>query len=111
MKLSERQQVFTANIAALILKAVDLEIMLTFGHAWRSIEEQRRLKAEGKSQTLNSLHLSRLAVDFNFFIDGKLTYDKKKLQGLGDYWESLHPDNSWGGNWKFLDTPHFQMSK
>ena len=109
MKLSEKQQVFVRNVACLIQYAETLEIGLTFGHAWRSLEEQKRLKAEGKSQTLNSKHLDRLAVDFNFFINGKLTYDKHKLQALGNYWESLHDDNNWGGNWKFLDTPHFEM--
>lgn len=110
MSLSEKQQIFTRNIACLIQRAEALKIGLTFGHAWRSLEEQKRLKAEGKSKTLKSKHLSRLAVDFNFFINGKLTYDKHKLQCLGDYWESLHEDNRWGGNWtSFVDTPHFEM--
>ncbi len=59
-------------------------------------------------KTMNSLHLKRLAVDFNFFVDGKLVYDKKVLAPLGAYWESLHPLNSWGGNGlKLVDTPHF----
>lgn len=110
MKLSEKQQVFTLNIARLINKADELCIGMTFGHAWRSQQEQRRLFQLGKSKTLNSKHLQRLAVDFNFFINGKLTYKKKDLQELGDYWESLNKKNSWGGNWKsFLDTPHFEM--
>ena len=110
MKLSEKQQIFTVNISHLIQYAQRIEIYLTFGHAWRSIEEQKRLKSKGLSKTLNSKHLERLAVDFNFFIDGKLTYDKNKLQILGDYWESLHKNNQWGGNWSFVDTPHFEMS-
>ncbi len=60
---------------------------------------------------MNSQHLKRLAHDFNFFIDGKLTYDKAKLQKLGDYWESLHELNRAGMNFKnFLDVPHFQMN-
>jgi len=117
MRLSEKQQIFTRNIAKLINKATELEIGLTFGHAWRSLEEQKRLKAEGKSQTLKSKHLDRLAVDFNFFINGKLVYDFHKIKVLGDYWENLHPDNVWGGDFNkndkkdgFVDTPHFQMS-
>ena len=111
MGLSNTQQVFTNNIALLIIEAKELEIGLTFGHAWRSLDDQKRLVAEGKSRTLKSKHLDRLAVDFNFFINGKLTYDKHKLKALGDYWESLHQDNEWGGNWtSFVDTPHFQMN-
>lgn len=116
MKLSQKQRIFTRNIACLIEYAYFIDIELTFGHAWRSLEEQKRLKAEGKSKTLNSKHLDRLAVDFNFFINGKLTYDFHKVKVLGDYWVSLHPDNRWGGDWNkngkpdgFLDTPHFEM--
>jgi hypothetical protein len=111
MRLSEKQRIFTLNVSCLIQYAYSIDIELTFGHAWRSLEEQKRLKADGKSRTLKSKHLDRLAVDFNFFINGKLTYDKNKLVSLGLYWESLHADNEWGGNWKsFVDTPHFQMS-
>jgi len=111
MNLSSKQRIFTRNIGCLIDYAYSIDIELTFGHAWRSLEEQKRLKAEGKSRTLNSKHLDRLAVDFNFFINGKLTYDKHKLKSLGSYWESLDERNRWGGNFKsFTDTPHFEMN-
>lgn len=126
MKLSQRQQIFTRNIAKLIQKAEALEIGLTFGDAWRSrsqmvlnyygydvikgSDKPILVKRRCTSKTLRSKHGLRLAVDFNFFINGKLTYDKHKLQCLGDYWESLHPSNRWGGNWtSFIDTPHFEM--
>lgn len=42
---------------------------------------------DGKSKTMKSNHLGRLAIDFNFFINGELTYDKEKLQPPGDFWE------------------------
>lgn len=118
MKLSDKQRIFTKNIGILINYAYSIDIELTFGHAWRSLDEQKKLKAEGKSQTLKSLHLDRLAIDFNFFINGKLIYDFHKIKVLGDFWESLHPDNIWGGDFNknnkkdgFIDTPHFQMNK
>ena len=127
MKLTEKQQVFTENIGKLIAFAYEKEIRLTFGEAHRTqsqgllnffgfiVERDgnsiKLSKSRKLSNTLNSLHLNRLAVDFNFFINGKLTYDKSKLIALGEYWESLHPNNKWGGNFKsFLDTPHFEMS-
>ena len=110
MKLSEKQQIFTKNVASLIVYADLIGIGLTFGHAYRDLETQKRLVKEGKSKTLNSYHLKRLAIDFNFFINGKLVYDKHKLAELGTFWEGLHPKNRWGGNFKsFLDTPHFEM--
>lgn len=126
MKLSQKQQIFTTNIGKLIAYAYTCEIGLTFGEAHRTnsqillnfygyvvkvvagsviLQKSRKL-----SKTLLSKHADRLAVDFNFFINGKLTYDKHKVCCLGEYWESLHPDNRWGGNFKnFIDTPHFEM--
>lgn len=117
MKLSENQMIFTKNIASLINYAHSIGIQLTFGHAYRDKETQRRLVDKGLSKTMNSNHLRRLAVDFNFFINGELTYDFDKIKPLGDYWESLHPANRWGGDFNkdnikngFVDTPHFEMN-
>ena len=125
MKLSEHQIIFTYHIAKLIEYAYGLGISMTFGEAYRPMQMQllyyygytiKRIQdtiklviGSTKSKTLKSNHQRRLAVDFNFFINGNLTYDKTKLQDLGDYWESLDPLNKWGGNYKsFLDTPHFE---
>lgn len=117
MKLSEKQRIFTYNIACLIHFAYDQQgIELTFGEAYRTKEQQKIYVEQGKSQTMNSNHLNRLAVDFNFFVNGRLTYDWEVVKPLGDYWESLHPKNRWGGDWNkngikdgFVDTPHFEM--
>lgn len=124
MKLSERQQIFTQNIGKLIAKSNDLDIRLTFGEAYRTKSQQllnyhgyevvddgglRLKKSRRLSWTMNSRHLDRLAVDFNFFVNGRLTYDAAKLEPLGAYWESLHPDNGWGGRWSHVDAPHFEM--
>lgn len=111
MKLSEYQRIFTKNIGCLIECAYNNDIELTFGDAYRPVELQEIYFAKGLTKTMNSKHLKRLAVDFNFFINGKLTYDKHQLAVLGEYWESLHPKNRWGGNFKsFTDTPHFEMN-
>ena len=116
MKLSEQQQIFTLNIGKLIKYAHLMGFGLTFGHAWRSIEEQERLFNAGLSKTLDSQHQKRLAVDFNVFLGGRLCLDWETIKILGDYWESLHPNNRWGGDWNgndrrdgYLDTAHFEM--
>lgn len=124
MKLSEKQRLFTLDVARLILKAEELGIGLTFGEAHRTTSQQwlyyngKTINiTEGviadstkKSWTMNSKHLSRLAVDFNFFVDGELTYGGDKVEELGDYWESLDAKNEWGGHWDSYDVCHFQRN-
>ena len=122
MKLSEKQRIFTKNVSKLIDYAFKVGIELTFGEAYRTKDQQwlyykgyeirggELVKTPRRSWTMKSKHLNRLAVDFNFFIDGRLTYDDERLEALGEYWEGLNENNQWGGFWEHSDTPHFQMS-
>ncbi len=109
MKLQTQQQKFTRDIAKLILKATEMGVELTFGEAYRTNDQQllyyygKTIRPEDKrlsllsttrrSRTLVSNHMQRLAVDFNFFIAGKLTYTDPKIEELGLYWESLDQHN------------------
>lgn len=102
------QAAFLLDVCKLIQFATERGFTLTAGELYRTPEQQEIYVKSGRSQTMNSLHMSRRAVDFNIFKDGKLVGDKATLAPLGAYWESLHPLNSWGGNGKKLvDTPHF----
>lgn len=104
----EEQAEFLQDVALLIQKAREMGFLVTGGELFRTVEQQQIHMKAGRSSTMNSLHLSRRAIDLNFFKDGKLTYDKKLLAPLGAYWESLSPLNSWGGNGvKLVDTPHW----
>ncbi len=127
MGLREAQSAFTRDIGRLIAYADEIGVELTFGDAYRSRAQQllnyfgnsvysigkglKLIKGRKVSWTMNSKHLDRLAVDFNFFIDDKLTYVDEKLDLLGTYWESLDEKNEWGGFWKKKDSPHFQRNK
>jgi hypothetical protein len=107
-KVVEAQAEFLLHVAALILKATEMGFVVTAGELYRTPEQQQIYIKTGRSRTMNSLHIQRRAVDLNFFLSGKLTYDKSVLAPLGAFWESLHPLNSWGGNGiKLVDTPHF----
>ena len=102
------QNDFLRDVCRLVLHAHTLGFQVTAGELYRTPEQQEIYVKTGRSRTMNSLHLQRRAVDLNFFINGKLTYDKSTLAPLGAFWESLHPLNSWGGNGvKFYDAPHF----
>lgn len=109
--LSTEQWAFLIDVAKLINFANDNGYQLTGGELFRTLEQQTIYFNSGKSKTMNSNHLKRLAIDFNFFKDGKLLNSKSDVQPLGDFWESLHPQNRWGGNFKnFLDIPHFERN-
>ena len=102
------QAAFLLDVARLINRATELGFQVTAGELYRTPEQQQIYVKTGRSRTMASLHLQRRAVDLNFFLNGKLTYDKAVLAPLGAYWESLHPLNSWGGNGvKLVDAPHF----
>lgn len=108
MSLAAEQAAFLLDLCKLIQKATELGFTVTGGELYRSPEQQQIYVKTGRSQTMNSLHLSRRAVDLNFFVNGRLVMDKATLAPIGAYWESLHPWNSWGGNGlKLVDTPHF----
>ncbi len=117
MTLSEKQQRFTYNISHLIQYAFTQGFMLTFGEVYRTEEQQEIYVSTGRSKTMNSRHLQRLAVDFNVFKGGVLINDPKIIQPLGEYWMSLNTDNVWGGDWNrnhsvldetFKDPYHFE---
>jgi hypothetical protein len=102
------QAAFLLDVCLLINKATEMGFQVTAGELYRTPEQQQIYVKTGRSRTMNSLHLQRRAVDLNFFVNGKLCYDKDTLAPLGAYWESLHPLNSWGGNGvKLVDVPHW----
>lgn len=130
-QLREEQFKFTKHIGFLINFANDSAngFALTFGEAWRSEETQAAHVKAGRSKTMNSQHLKRLAVDFNIFYKGKLLFIgtnkdefKEHLQiakPLGEYWMSLDSKNVWGADWNrnfnlmdetFADPYHFERN-
>lgn len=126
MSLTVYQFAFAQNVSKLIAHAKEIGIDISLGEAYRTQDQQflyyygKKINAEGnnltivegkkRSWTTRSKHKKRLAIDLNFFIDGKLTYSHPKITELGQYWESLNELNRWGGNFKNTkDTPHFEM--
>ena len=103
------QAAFLLDAAKLIQHATALGFTVTGGELFRTPEQQEISVKTGRSKTMNSNHLKRLAIDLNFFRFGVVIYDVPTLKIVGDYWESLNPKNSWGGNWaSFKDVPHFE---
>ncbi len=95
MKLSETQRKFPLLVANFIEQAYGAGYELSFGEAFRTEEQQRLYVRSGKSRTMSSAHMERLAVDFNLFKDGRYLTDGSYYRPLGEIWESL--GGRWGG--------------
>ena len=82
----------------------------------RTKERQQQLFNEGKSQTLNSRHLTGNAVDIVIFMDNKVTWDLKYYKVLSEHIKAVAKLNDvpvvWGGDWKsFVDAVHFELDR
>lgn len=110
-RLVDEQWEFLKDVAKLITFAEEQDVQLTAGEVYRTHYQQKHYISTGRSQTMKSMHLKRLAIDVNLFVDGNLTWEHEAYKPLGDYWESLNSKNKWGGNWRsFKDVPHFQRT-
>jgi len=103
--LGQEQELFSRDVQKLFAYAHTIGYEIRIGEAERTVEQQKIYVNTGRSKTMNSNHLRKCAIDLHFTKNGELCYP----QELGDYWESLSPKNSWGGNWNsFKDKPHFE---
>ncbi len=106
MKLREQQSLFVRLIGILIEEAYARGYELTFGEAYRT-PEQAILNAKSGKGIANSLHIERLAVDFNLFRNGEFLGQTEDHRPLGEFWERLNAKCRWGG--RFGDGNHYSM--
>ena len=117
--LSRRQRDFTLMVVRLIDWIFSNGMEATLGEAWRTPYQQAKYFLDGKSKTLHSKHLQRLAIDLNLFIDNHYITDPEKYRPLGEYWESINSENVWGGRFGIkkedyatkvgFDANHFEL--
>ena len=98
MTLGEKQEIFSLNIALLIVFA--------YGHSYR-IRCGDFFAHDGHSKL--SCHYLKLAADLNLFKKKKYLTSTKSHAQLGKFWKSLHPLNRWGGDFKKKDGNHYSM--
>lgn len=97
---------------ALLYSPVDFGIT----EGLRTLERQKILKAEGKSQTLNSRHLHGCAVDVVAYVNGKISWDLSYYKQIAEAFEKasleLNIPIISGINWKTLvDGPHHELNR
>ena len=109
MNLVAEQAKFLLDVCTLIQWCTKQGWVVTGGELLRPVEMQEIYVKTGRSKTMNSKHLKKLAIDLNFFKNDVYICEKNLLQECGDYWEKLNPKNKWGGNWSsFKDCPHYE---
>jgi peptidoglycan L-alanyl-D-glutamate endopeptidase CwlK len=96
------------------IKESPLDFSITEG--LRTKERQQELFSAGKSQTMNSRHLTGKAVDIAVIKDGTVTWDFKYYQLVADHIKGVATKLGiplvWGGDWvSFRDGPHFELNK
>ena len=96
------------------IKESPLDFSITEG--LRTKERQQELFSAGKSQTMNSRHLTGKAVDIAVIKDGTVTWDFKYYQLVADHIKGVATKLGiplvWGGSWvSFKDGPHFELNK
>lgn len=109
MSLGTDQKKFTHLIGLLIVRAYQQGFQLTFGDAYR---DPRVFGEFGEKEGYGSdysFHKKRLAVDFNLFKEGAYLTETEEYRELGEYWMSLDPECSWGGDWD--DGNHFSYGE
>ena len=123
MTLGEEQAKFLLDFAFLIQYASRF-FRVTPGELERTIEQQKIYVSTGRSRTMNSQHVIKLAGDLNFFqgdiyINALAEKAVDILKPVGMFWESLDVKNVWGGNFDrdfnrkdpWIDSGHFQRNR
>ena len=111
---SERLNGVNDTLVTIVKKAVEsLPFDVTVAEGLRTKETQAQYVAQGKSQTMNSKHLTGEAVDLYPIVGGAI--DNSKFTDLAAAIKKQAAAQftaiEWGGDWKtFIDKPHFQIN-
>lgn len=98
-----------------LAEAEGFDLLVTQG--FRSIEEQNRLYAQGRTapgkivtnaRGGQSNHNFGKAVDFAFVFNGEISWDENLYKNIGRWARIV--GLKWGGNWKSIkDKPHVEL--
>lgn len=96
-------------LAQLILWAVQQGYEVQIEEVKRS-QAQATANAASGAGIVNSLHVLGLASDLSIFLQGRLLSSVEDYRPIGEKWESMHPENAWGGRFSKPDADHFSRS-
>jgi peptidoglycan LD-endopeptidase CwlK len=111
-KLSQRSLDKLEGVNQKLVAVVQKAILLTkidFGvtYGLRTVEEQEKLVAAGRSQTMKSKHITGHAVDLMAYVDGKGCWELNVYDDLADAMAQAARDEGvairWGAAWHIND--------
>jgi peptidoglycan L-alanyl-D-glutamate endopeptidase CwlK len=117
MTLGQKQELFAKYVVKLIQQAWEMGYEVRLGEVQRPLEMQQIYVNTGRSKTLDSQHIKKLAIDL-VLLKGGAICTRDQIAPLGKWWENLDSQNRWGGSWRglieakkssFVDAPHFEM--
>ena len=118
-KLSQRSLSKLVGVHPKLVEVVKLAITkspldFSISEGLRTVERQKELVAQKKSQTLKSRHLVGEAVDICVLLDGKANWDFDNYRIVANVFKDCAAELgikiTWGGEWTSLkDGPHFQI--
>lgn len=110
MTLSEQQRLFAKLIGQFIVWIYEQPGYEVTGGEWQRTQPQAEANAASGAGIANSLHLLRLALDLNLFVNGAYQADTELYRPLGDHWKSMHSLARWGGDFTTRpDGNHFSL--
>lgn len=101
MTLRQKQSRFAYLVSLLIQFAYTNGYEITLGDAYRDP------RCNYGSEV--SFHKKRLAIDLNLFRSGRYLRSTESHRPLGEYWESLDHECTWGG--RFDDGNHYSFGE
>jgi hypothetical protein len=109
VNLWEKQAAFSEDLSYLIQEINRSNYRAVIGEVERT-PEQAEIYAQRGVGIKDSLHLKKLAADIHLFDKntGALIQSYVIYKTFGDWWEKAHPHNRWGGNFKRIDSCHFE---
>lgn len=118
-KLSLRSQMRLRGVDPKLVAVVKRAIQLTkvdFGvsEGLRTVETQRKYVAQGKSQTMNSKHITGKAVDLVAYVNGKVSWELNLYDDIADAMakagRELGVPIRWGAAWNIPDITKWDKS-
>jgi len=107
-KSEKKLQGVNSRLAMVVRRAIEIsKVDFLVGEGRRTVERQRKLKAQGKSQTMKSKHISGHAVDLFACPSGKISWTQSHYEKIADAMQQaakeLGVQIRWGAAWNVSD--------